>query len=350
MRKVTINGEAGQVLIQVAILVGVLFAFLALALDGGHYYAERRRMQNAADAGALAGARELCFGEPSNAEAAAEDYAINRNDAQWATVDVAGGVTVNVVAGETMDTFFAGLIGIETAEVQAEAAATCGKVTTICGVWPMAFDVNNFDKEGGCGQHIILWEDGKADCETYSCTCSGFDAVPATDGRTWIDFSAVMDDGEDDPCDQTGCGNAELDDRIEGETNKGVDCRSYIKIPSCAAGDSGVKASSWAEAGNQIGETKFIPLYDPDQSPCVMDKDPGNSCGTERWYLVDTGCVTVWGSCNLCEIGKTPPCPSGPKVIDVTIECDPELCSSQCGSTSGEPPGPGDPRAVSLVK
>jgi hypothetical protein len=352
--RIEINQEAGQVLVQVAIMVGVLFGFLALALDGGHFYVERRRMQNAADAGALAGAREICFGDPAQAISAAQEYAITRNDAQWANVQVLDEYTVSVVAGETMDTFFAGLIGLDTADVSAEAAAACGRAVRVCGVWPIAFDADTFTKTN-CNQHIILWEDGKAECDVYSCTCSpGFEAVPASDGRTWIDFSAVMEDGQDDACDQTGCGNAELQDRIVGKTNKGAECRSYIEIPSCSAGDSGVKASSWKAAGDEIDKIKLIPLYDPISSPCVMEKDPGNSCGTERWWLVDVGCIKVHGSCNLCKKGQTPPCPSGPKVIDVEILCPGdsgwEYCTAECGATLGGKPKPGDVRAVSLVK
>lgn len=352
MRNMEINGDAGQVLVQVALMVVVLFGFLALALDGGHFFAERRHMQNAADAGALAGAREICFGnDPTEAEVEtkAREYAIDRNGAQDAEVEVQSNLTVSVIASETINTFFAGVIGIGTMDVQAEAAAVCGKSVAACNVWPMAFDAATFDKEE-CGEHIILWEDGRADCGTYSCTCTpGSGAVPAADGRTWIDFSAVLDDGGEDPCDQTGCGNSELRDRIEGEDNRGDDCRSYIEIPSCTAGDSGVKSSSWDTAGDEIGETKIIPLYDQDLSPCTMDKDPGNSCGTERWWIRDLGCVTVRGSCRLCEQGETPPC-NGPKVIDVTIECSPTLCSTACGATWGEVPGPGDPTSVSLVR
>jgi len=54
--------QSGQVLIQVALMIGVLLLMAALAVDVGNMYAERRRMQNAADAGALAGARDLCLG------------------------------------------------------------------------------------------------------------------------------------------------------------------------------------------------------------------------------------------------------------------------------------------------
>ena len=48
------SSEDGQVLIQVALMLVVLLTFVGLAIDGGLVYAERRQMQNAADAAALA--------------------------------------------------------------------------------------------------------------------------------------------------------------------------------------------------------------------------------------------------------------------------------------------------------
>ena len=47
---------------MVALAIFVLVAILALAIDVGRFYQQRRDMQNAADAGALAGAGDLCFG------------------------------------------------------------------------------------------------------------------------------------------------------------------------------------------------------------------------------------------------------------------------------------------------
>ena len=51
--------QRGQAIVLLAFLMVALLAFAALAVDGGNTYVERRRAQNAADAGALAGAREL---------------------------------------------------------------------------------------------------------------------------------------------------------------------------------------------------------------------------------------------------------------------------------------------------
>mgnify|MGYP001086580226 CR=1 FL=1 len=54
-----LRAERGQaVFIMVFVLVGLL-AMLGLAIDGGTVFLERRRMQNAGDAAALAGTRLL---------------------------------------------------------------------------------------------------------------------------------------------------------------------------------------------------------------------------------------------------------------------------------------------------
>jgi len=50
------ESQSGQVLVIIVFMILGIFGFAALAIDGGMLYAERRRAQNAADAGALAAA------------------------------------------------------------------------------------------------------------------------------------------------------------------------------------------------------------------------------------------------------------------------------------------------------
>ena len=52
-------GETGQSMVLIALLMVGLIAMLGLVIDGGNAYVQRRRMQNAADAAALAGTRTL---------------------------------------------------------------------------------------------------------------------------------------------------------------------------------------------------------------------------------------------------------------------------------------------------
>lgn len=53
------RGERGQTLVIVALLTTMLIGILGLAVDVGYAYSERRQIQNAADASALNGAREM---------------------------------------------------------------------------------------------------------------------------------------------------------------------------------------------------------------------------------------------------------------------------------------------------
>lgn len=114
--------QRGQVLVLVAVALLGMLAILALVLDGGNTYAKRRQAQNAADAGALAGAAVHCRGE-GNPVATAYDYAVNRNGADTATVSIAGSeVTVDTTI--PFDTFFLSIFG--RSQITAEATATAG--------------------------------------------------------------------------------------------------------------------------------------------------------------------------------------------------------------------------------
>src|ERR1700752_11568 len=59
MHRRWLGRQAGQAVVLVAVAVLVLSAIVMLALDGGGIYLDRRQMQNAADAAALAGAEAL---------------------------------------------------------------------------------------------------------------------------------------------------------------------------------------------------------------------------------------------------------------------------------------------------
>lgn len=58
--------EHGQSTIVIALGLAVLMAFMALAVDGGNVYAQRRQVQNAVDAASYAGAEALAHPDPNN--------------------------------------------------------------------------------------------------------------------------------------------------------------------------------------------------------------------------------------------------------------------------------------------
>ncbi|MCM8749599.1 pilus assembly protein TadG-related protein [Thermomicrobiaceae bacterium CFH 74404] len=70
------HAGTGQVMVLFALMLTVLVGFLGLAIDAGFLLAERRAVQNAADASALYGGRLLSQGKSrAQAEAGALDYA-----------------------------------------------------------------------------------------------------------------------------------------------------------------------------------------------------------------------------------------------------------------------------------
>lgn len=71
------RSERGQVVVLFALSIVAFLAVLALILDGGRVYSERRRAQNAADAAALAGARVLDLGAAAVLKAACDAAAAN---------------------------------------------------------------------------------------------------------------------------------------------------------------------------------------------------------------------------------------------------------------------------------
>ena len=73
------NSEAGMFIMVLAACVAVLLGFLGLAFDASYMYFYKRRMQTAADAGAIAGAHELNRANSSSTIVAArKDTALNR--------------------------------------------------------------------------------------------------------------------------------------------------------------------------------------------------------------------------------------------------------------------------------
>jgi Flp pilus assembly protein TadG len=67
--------ERGQHMVQFALMLPVLIAFMGLVIDVGNAYAHQRRVQNAADAAATAGGMVLYKQGTAVAETAARYYA-----------------------------------------------------------------------------------------------------------------------------------------------------------------------------------------------------------------------------------------------------------------------------------
>jgi hypothetical protein len=231
--------ESGQVLAFVAVLMVVLLAMLALVLDGGNLYLQRRRMQNAADAGAIAGARILCLnGTADEAWAVAQDYSIVRNRADTADITV-GDWSVTVVAHKDVPMTFARIIGIEQIAISAEAEAICGVSGSAQGPCPIAVKNDTFLKVSEGGGEYTLW-DSEEEMDPDGGNLSG-------SNRGWLSLPCAYPD----TCTE---GANELKEWMVDGYPGSVDTDSYIRPAS------GEMAAVIQQA--YVGQRLIMPVYD----------------------------------------------------------------------------------------
>jgi hypothetical protein len=150
-RRIAARGRRGQALVLLGLAFAGFLALVALAIDGGNAFVQRRRAQNAADAAALSGARRLWEirrqgGSEADLLAALreaidahgvfnvdgasnvfEAYYVDENGNLLAPLPSgtipadARGVQVTVI--NRFDAFFAGVFGFDPLEVRALAVA-----------------------------------------------------------------------------------------------------------------------------------------------------------------------------------------------------------------------------------
>ena len=358
--------EDGQALIQFAFVVSGILVVAGLSIDGGYVYSQRRVMQNAADAAALAGARELCLMGTETAATTKANLLLVANgvesgDILAGDVDVDGHI-VRVTARMEADTYLSALIGVDTVPVAADSAAACGAATQACGLWPMTFELALWEQVA-CGQALVLWDADK-DNDAAACKINGVDkpvcncydcdldnngqddfAVMTGLSRGWLDFTGVIDPAYPDSCDSNGCGNSELCCRIRNDSS------TRITLPACIPGLRGVKAGAKDDVNSRAGDDVTIPLFTSLNCPT------GSHCsGTdaESYYVTRFGCATVVGWNHNFELNPLPGMPKSykkikTKTIMVTKNCSGD-CTSECGSTDGSAPDPWEVKAVRLTR
>ena len=162
MRKLW-KDEKGSVLLLTAVAMVVIFGFAALAIDGGNLYHQHMKLQDIADACALAGAQELAKGsEEDEATKVAKKYADNNgiifekiadlnNSDRKANIklgDDTGTIKISLIDDNKVKVelnvntknFFAGVLGFTSSDVAVASVAKYGVAQQqIEGVFPLAF-------------------------------------------------------------------------------------------------------------------------------------------------------------------------------------------------------------------
>jgi hypothetical protein len=268
------QSSQGQSLVIVAILMVVLVGMLALTLDGGYAYLQRRGAQTAADAGALAGARELCkTGDADLAVNRALEYAIDHNTADEAVATVDTG-TVTVEAYITFSTFFGRVFSRPEITAAAIAAAQCVPAGGAISILPIGWNcpaddwfddgevsycdwqygnaddisthyiIMNSDKVGDDDKYCIS-DGGTVDCDMDG---DGDDELLIGGNRSWLDLSGSGADA--------GNGSAELVEWIINGYPREVVAHTFF------AGQAGVSSNVFASIKQREGDTILLPVYD----------------------------------------------------------------------------------------
>ncbi|HET9481228.1 MAG TPA: pilus assembly protein TadG-related protein [Candidatus Polarisedimenticolia bacterium] len=161
-----LHDRRGASLMFTAIAMVVLLGMAALAIDVGMLYTAKGQAQNAADAGALAGAGALLLSptDAANATNVAESFAekhqmihqdVEIDPAADVQVDLANfRVTVTArrinARGNAVPTFFAKILGWDLVDVQATAVAEVGPALTASCLKPWAIP-DAYDDVNGNG-------------------------------------------------------------------------------------------------------------------------------------------------------------------------------------------------------
>lgn len=368
-----LRNEQGQALIQFALMFMVLLMFVAIAIEAGSVYAARRQLQNAADAGALAAARELCLGR--GAQSAIDkgmDFmrrnGLNNADLAMSTISIQGHrvtVTARTNASVMLGRVFGWGGETGTVEVGATAKAACGAADSACGLWPLALEAGLF-RDAQCGQSVVIWDadydkveakctiNGVARplCDCYICDLDGdgsddFTVVTSV-SRGWMDFPEPPPNEQVyvDPCKANGCGAAELACRLRS------DYGGRIKLPACIPGLRGIKAGVKDDVNSRSGQTVAVPLY------TAINCASGSNCSgqeAQSYYVSDFGCVKVTGWVQTFRLNPKPGMPRTiraitSKAVLATKDCEAGSCVTFCGSTTGEEAQQGQMTAVSLIR
>jgi Flp pilus assembly protein TadG len=240
------GNESGQSIVIIAFAMVAIIGMAALVLDGGYAYLERRRVQNAADAAALAGARGLMKPESETTiRLMIDEYAVRNGITSPSTnikayfVDAANQIVPNtqqevghnnntvpptasgilVQASEQHATFFAQVIGFPMMNVSAVAQAGLEAVANTTGIAPVAVQEGVWITDT---KTYVLW-DVEQDCTKgdlphyIPCGSRGWLRLAACNGNTYNGADGLKELLEHGyPCDIS------IDDELPIEAKPGV--------------------------------------------------------------------------------------------------------------------------------
>jgi Flp pilus assembly protein TadG len=191
MMKKTLPQEHGQSILIIALLMVGLIAMMGLIFDGGNAYFQRRRMQNAVDAGALAGGRalalQLVMDNPNDypVQKAVNDY-VQANgggieniqavyvNAQGTTTGIVGAYGsippntrgISVTESTAFQTYFLNALNVNIGNVSAAALVMTGQPEPN-NLWPMTVQTNTLTSGTPQTPNVCSFKPGADLCQIW---------------------------------------------------------------------------------------------------------------------------------------------------------------------------------------
>ena len=240
-------GERGTTAVLFALLLVPMLGFTAIAVDIGAVYAERARLQTAADAAALAVAQDCASGNCGNMLATAQAMVAANDDGVATAQPVLSSnpLSVTVSGDKPTQHWFAPVLGIDSTLVRASATVAWGNPGAGTAVLPLTFSWCEFSAQtGGVSSttpHTILFT------KTSGTGCTGPSGLAVPGGFAYLDTTG----GRCEAASARG-------DRSMSSTGNSV--------PSPC---SNTDFSAW------LGRTVLLPLY-----------DEAGDTGANAWYHV----------------------------------------------------------------
>ncbi|MGY1702213.1 pilus assembly protein TadG-related protein [Geodermatophilus sp. SYSU D00766] len=238
-----------------SVLLVPLLGFTAIAVDVGALYADRARLQVAADAAALAVARDCARGACGNMQATAQELV----DANSVADAGAGAPTaappvlqsaptrVTVTGSAPREHWLAPLIGHDASSVSATATVTWGAPSGGTAVLPLIFSWCEWQAQTGGGAPSGTTERTIVLPKKSDTGCTGPSRMFVPGGFGWLD---------------TGGSSCKATTRID---------RRYDSEP----GNNPSQGCSVGDVGALVGRTVLLPIF-----------DQAGDTGSHAWYEV----------------------------------------------------------------
>lgn len=250
-RRLTAGGdpERGAAAVIIAMLLVPLLGFAAIAVDVGALYAERARLQTAADAAALAVARDCALGACGDMQATATELVTANVGAAAAAPPVLGEdpSTVTVTGSNPTEHWFAPIIGHDSTQVSATATVAWGAPGGGTAALPLIFSQCEWLAQTGGGMPSTTTERTILFPKTSDTGCTGTNGLFVPGGFGWL---------------TTGGGSCKAESRAGGHVDS-------------EPGNSPSKGCAPEDFTALQGRTVLLPIFD----------EYGNS-GSNAWYHV----------------------------------------------------------------